>query len=124
MISVRRIWVESHALMEETWEADCTSGMLQGCAHGTYLFQRNLATTHNAITPPTLYRTCFKFWSEKVVAFCRLAISSNWGCRHVPVTGVAGEAGLDAGVAGVDIFSQETDAVPELYHAPGGLDQH
>ena len=44
---------------------------------------------------------CFKFRSEKVVAFCRLAISSNCGCRHVPETGVAGEAGFDAGVAGV-----------------------
>jgi hypothetical protein len=81
--------------------------MLQSRAHGTYLFQRNLAATHNTITPPTLYKTCFKFRSEKVVAFCRLAISSNWGCRHVPVTGVAGEADFDAGVAGVagvDIF--------------------
>jgi hypothetical protein len=66
----------------------------------TYFFHINLDRIHNTTTPPTLYMTCFRFWSEKVVAFCRLAISSNWGCRHVPVTGVAGEPDLGAGVTG------------------------
>lgn len=41
------------------------------------------------------------FLSEKVEAFWRLAISSNCGCRHVPVTGVAGFSGVCGFVVGV-----------------------
>ena len=44
-------------------------------------------------------RSVVTFLSEKVAACCRLAISSNLGCRHVPGDGVTGSAGTDCGVA-------------------------
>lgn len=57
------------------------------------------------IKPPKLYRTFLTFLSEKFEAFCLLAISSNCGCRHVPVTGVDGVTGLVVGVVGVDVIA-------------------
>ena len=57
--------------------------------------------------PVILYRIFLTWRSEKFESFCRFTISSNLGCRHVPVVG--GDAGFCAtgveGRTGVDIAS-------------------
>ena len=51
-----------------------------------------------AISAPIFQSRVVTFLSVKVAACCRLAISSNLGCRHVPGDGVTGSAGVVCGV--------------------------
>lgn len=56
-------------------------------------------------SPPLLYAIFLTLLAVKFEAFWRLTISSNFGCLHVPVTGVEGvdcATGVD-GRVGVDI---------------------
>ena len=50
---------------------------------------------------PTFHIIFHRFLSSKVLAFWRRAISSNFGCRHVPGEGVTA-AGCDAWLVGVE----------------------
>ena len=45
-------------------------------------------TTHVPSSEPVFHATRLTFLSVNVVTLCRLAISSNRGCRHVPDAGV------------------------------------
>ena len=56
-----------------------------------YIFHNDRARKKTMIMPPALYTIFLRFRSEKLVAFCLCTISSNLGCRHVPVRGVDGD---------------------------------
>ena len=81
--------------------------MVLVCAE-THLSHTDRPSRQTAVIPAKLYSTFFTSSAENLAAFCRLTISSSFGCLHVPVVGVDGAdcaTGVE-GRAGVDMVEE------------------